>query len=42
MAHPVDALASARRLLVEGGTVIVADERVAERFQAPPATIWSD
>lgn len=30
MAHPVDALAAARRSLAEGGTVIVMDERVAE------------
>jgi SAM-dependent methyltransferase len=35
MAHPVEALATARRHLAEGGTVIVADERVAERFAAP-------
>ena len=35
MAHPVEALTSARALLAEGGTVIVADERVAERFRAP-------
>jgi 2-polyprenyl-3-methyl-5-hydroxy-6-metoxy-1,4-benzoquinol methylase len=35
MARPVDALRRARRLLTDGGTVIVADERVAERFTAP-------
>ena len=35
MARPVDALANARRLLAPGGTAIVADERVAERFAAP-------
>jgi SAM-dependent methyltransferase len=35
MARPVEALATARRLLTDSGTVIVADERVAERFAAP-------
>jgi 2-polyprenyl-3-methyl-5-hydroxy-6-metoxy-1,4-benzoquinol methylase len=35
MARPVQALATARRLLAKGGTVIVADERVADRFTAP-------
>lgn len=35
MAHPVEALRSARRMLVPGGSVIVADERVADRFGAP-------
>ncbi len=35
MARPVEALANARRLLTEDGTVIVADERVAEHFTAP-------
>ncbi len=35
MAGPVQALANARRLLTDGGSVIVADERVAERFTAP-------
>jgi 2-polyprenyl-3-methyl-5-hydroxy-6-metoxy-1,4-benzoquinol methylase len=35
MARPVEALATARRLLADGGMVIVADERVAERFAAP-------
>jgi SAM-dependent methyltransferase len=35
MARPVEALATAKRLLAEGGMVIVADERVAERFAAP-------
>ena len=35
MARPIEALANARRLLAQGGTVIVADERVAERFAAP-------
>jgi hypothetical protein len=35
MGRPVEALASARGLLTGGGTAIVADERVAERFAAP-------
>jgi ubiquinone/menaquinone biosynthesis C-methylase UbiE len=35
MSHPVEVLASARRLLAEGGSVLVADERVAETFTAP-------
>jgi hypothetical protein len=35
MNHPVDALRAARGGLAEGGSVIIADERVAERF-APP------
>jgi len=35
MAHPVEALRAARRLLAEGGSVIVADERVADSFGAP-------
>ena len=35
MARPVEALASARQALATDGTVIVADERVAERFAAP-------
>jgi SAM-dependent methyltransferase len=35
MARPVEALATARRLLARGGTTIVAGERVAERFTAP-------
>jgi SAM-dependent methyltransferase len=35
MGRPVEALANARRTLATGGTVIVADERVAERFTAP-------
>jgi hypothetical protein len=33
--HPVAALAAARSSLAEGGSVLVADERVAERFGAP-------
>jgi SAM-dependent methyltransferase len=32
---PVDALRTARSNLAEGGSVLVADERVAERFTAP-------
>jgi ubiquinone/menaquinone biosynthesis C-methylase UbiE len=35
MSAPVDALRAMRGLLVEGGSVIVADERVADSFTAP-------
>ncbi|MGH8993172.1 MAG: class I SAM-dependent methyltransferase [Acidimicrobiia bacterium] len=35
MNHPVEALRAARHLLADGGSVVVADERVAERFTAP-------
>ena len=35
MNHPVEALRTARSNLAEGGSVLVADERVAERFTAP-------
>jgi SAM-dependent methyltransferase len=35
MNHPVEALRTAFRSLAEGGSVLVADERVAERFGAP-------
>lgn len=35
MARPVEALRSARQMLADGGSVIVADERVADRFTAP-------
>jgi SAM-dependent methyltransferase len=35
MARPIEALSTAHRLLATGGTAIVADERVAERFRAP-------
>jgi 2-polyprenyl-3-methyl-5-hydroxy-6-metoxy-1,4-benzoquinol methylase len=35
MNHPVPALRAARASLAEGGSVVIADERVAERF-APP------
>jgi SAM-dependent methyltransferase len=35
IAQPVEALDGARRALAEGGSVLVADERVAETFQAP-------
>jgi len=35
MNHPVQALRTARNMLAEGGSVLVADERVAERFSAP-------
>jgi SAM-dependent methyltransferase len=35
LARPIDALAAARAALADGGTVLVADERVADRFTAP-------
>lgn len=35
MSRPTDALAAIRRTLAPGGTVIIADERVAETFVAP-------
>jgi 2-polyprenyl-3-methyl-5-hydroxy-6-metoxy-1,4-benzoquinol methylase len=35
MSYPVEVLRAARALLVEGGCVIVGDERVAEAFSAP-------
>lgn len=35
MSRPVDVLASVRRLLAPGGTLILADERVADAFYAP-------
>jgi trans-aconitate methyltransferase len=35
MSRPVDALAAARAALAPGGTVLVVDERVADRFTAP-------
>jgi SAM-dependent methyltransferase len=35
LARPVEALAAARAALARGGTVLVADERVADRFTAP-------
>jgi SAM-dependent methyltransferase len=35
MNHPVDALRTARSLLSDGGSLVIADERVAERFTAP-------
>jgi hypothetical protein len=35
MNHPVEALRSARNMLAQGGSVVVGDERVAERFTAP-------
>lgn len=35
MSQPVEALRAARRLLADGGAVIVMDERVAEEFVAP-------
>jgi SAM-dependent methyltransferase len=35
MNHPVEALRTARKNLAPGGSVLVADERVAERFTVP-------
>jgi 2-polyprenyl-3-methyl-5-hydroxy-6-metoxy-1,4-benzoquinol methylase len=35
LSRPVEVLAAARRLLAPGGTLLVVDERVAERFTAP-------
>jgi SAM-dependent methyltransferase len=35
MNHPVDALRSFRASLTDGGCVVIADERVADRFTAP-------
>lgn len=35
MSNPVGVLASMRRLVGDGGTVLVADEKVADRFSAP-------
>jgi SAM-dependent methyltransferase len=35
MNHPVEALRTAREGLAEGGSLVIADERVAERFIAP-------
>lgn len=39
LARPVDALAAAHRLLAPGGTVIVMDEAVAEKFTAPAGDV---
>jgi SAM-dependent methyltransferase len=35
MNHPVQALRAARHVLVEEGSIVIADERVAERFTMP-------
>jgi 2-polyprenyl-3-methyl-5-hydroxy-6-metoxy-1,4-benzoquinol methylase len=35
MARPVDALRAARAMLAEGGSVVIADERVEDAFTAP-------
>lgn len=35
MARPVEALAAARAMLAAGGSVLVVDEKVADRFTAP-------
>ena len=32
LARPIEALAAMRRLLADRGTVLIVDERVAERF----------
>jgi 2-polyprenyl-3-methyl-5-hydroxy-6-metoxy-1,4-benzoquinol methylase len=35
MSYPVDVLKACRRMLAEGGTVVIGDERVADAFAAP-------
>jgi SAM-dependent methyltransferase len=35
MSYPVEVLRGCRRLLVEGGSVLIADERVSDSFTAP-------
>ena len=35
MSYPVDVLAACRRLLAEGGSVVIGDERVADSFTVP-------
>jgi 2-polyprenyl-3-methyl-5-hydroxy-6-metoxy-1,4-benzoquinol methylase len=35
MARPVEALRAARAMLAEGGSVVIADERVEDEFTAP-------
>jgi Methyltransferase domain len=35
MANPVATLRAMRRLLGDGGTILIADERVADQFTAP-------
>jgi SAM-dependent methyltransferase len=35
MSYPVDVLHACRELLAEGGSVVIGDERVADRFGAP-------
>jgi ubiquinone/menaquinone biosynthesis C-methylase UbiE len=35
MSYPVEVLRACRRLLAEGGSVVIADERVADAFTAP-------
>jgi hypothetical protein len=39
MARPVDALRAARTMLAEGGSVLVADELVADEFTVPAAML---
>ncbi|MDQ4024234.1 MAG: class I SAM-dependent methyltransferase [Actinomycetota bacterium] len=35
MSYPVEVLRACRRLLADGGSVVIGDERVADRFTAP-------
>jgi len=35
LSYPVEVLRSCRALLAEGGSVVIADERVADAFTAP-------
>ena len=35
MNHPVEALRAARNMLTDDGSIVISDERVAERFTAP-------
>jgi 2-polyprenyl-3-methyl-5-hydroxy-6-metoxy-1,4-benzoquinol methylase len=35
MSYPVEVLATCRRLLADGGSVVIADERVADAFSVP-------
>ena len=39
MSYPVKALEAARGLLVDGGSVLVGDERTADRFEAPAGDV---
>jgi hypothetical protein len=42
MARPRQALAAARAALADGGTLLVADERVADQFTAPGDALASE